>query len=148
MYLIPDTRDPTATLQTTIVIQIFKLQTIVIELNEGVAADHFERNSVGCYNRSVGSLVSAYIGLFILPKNIWSLRIYDTSLETWKVILRLATQHKFSQVKNLAFRELNTPGKLKFSLVEMVVLYPQFKAEKKYLDPLYKDLLWRIEHLT
>lgn len=51
-------------------------------------------------------------------------------------------------MKNLALRELDTPGQFTLPLVERIVLYRQYDADKKYLGPLYEKLLSRAEPLT
>lgn len=76
------------------------------------------------------------------------LSIYDASLNKWKTILRLANQWHFAEVKDLAFRELDIPGKFSLSIVERIVLYRQYASDRKYLEPLYAQLLSRSEPLT
>ncbi len=74
--------------------------------------------------------------------------IFNKSLDSWKTILRLANKWSFPEVKALAFRELDVPEKFPMSLVERLVLYQQYDAEKAYIEPLYEELLMRREPLT
>ncbi|KAF9442035.1 hypothetical protein P691DRAFT_779588 [Macrolepiota fuliginosa MF-IS2] len=68
--------------------------------------------------------------------------------EEKEVILRLSTQWQFTEVKDLAFRELHRPGKFNLSLIDRIVLYDRYHAEQKYLEPLYGELLCRAKSLT
>ncbi|KAF9449276.1 hypothetical protein P691DRAFT_667854, partial [Macrolepiota fuliginosa MF-IS2] len=104
------------------------LYTIVIEPEEKVSADDFAKL---CW-------------VFLNTK----LSIYEESLGTWEVILRLSTQWQFTEVKDLAFRELHRPGKFNLSLIDRIVLYDRYHAEQKYLEPLYGELLCRAKSLT
>ncbi|KAF9441452.1 hypothetical protein P691DRAFT_632752, partial [Macrolepiota fuliginosa MF-IS2] len=73
--------------------------------------------------------------------------VYETTLTAWKTILRLANQWNFAQVKDLAFREVDAPGKFSIPLVERIILYTEYKAAFSYVEPLYVDLLSRAAHL-
>jgi hypothetical protein len=64
-------------------------------------------------------------------------------LDAWKTILRLAVQWEFKAVKELALREINTPGQFQLPLVKRIILYQKFDAGQKYLEPLYAELLSR-----
>jgi len=84
----------------------------------------------------------------IFPGYCRKLSIYETTLVNWKTILRLADQYKFTEVKNLAFREIDKSGAFDMSIVERIILYRKYDADRKYLETLYVELLARPEPLT
>jgi len=84
----------------------------------------------------------------IFPGFCRKLSIYETTLDNWKTILRLADQYKFAAVKDLAFREIDKPGAFDVSIVERIILYRKYNADRKYLEKLYVELLARPEPLT
>ncbi len=96
-------------------------------------------------HHSIGPVSHSTYSRTVFPRKLGT---YDAPLETWKVVLRLATQYQFSEVRNLAFRELDILGKSNMSLVERIVLYRQYDADRKYLDPLYEELLSRPKPLS
>lgn len=67
--------------------------------------------------------------------------IYDTSVEKWKVILKLADSWGFREVKELAVRELHKKPQLK--LVDRLALYQDHKVDPCHLIPLYALLCAR-----
>ncbi|KAJ3563686.1 hypothetical protein NP233_g8778 [Leucocoprinus birnbaumii] len=102
--------------------------TIVIEAHEGVSPDD----------------LAELCSIFYNPR----FSIYEKSLDSWKTILRLANQWSFNEVKALAFRELENTDKFPIPLVDRIVLYQLYNADKSYLEPLYEKLILRREPLT
>ncbi|KAF9445069.1 hypothetical protein P691DRAFT_806204 [Macrolepiota fuliginosa MF-IS2] len=102
--------------------------TIVIEADEKVSANDFAQL---CW-------------VFFNPK----LSIYEAPLPKWQTILRLANQWNFAEVKDLAFREIDHPGKFNLIFIDRLVLYRNYKAERIYLEKLYVELLSRPEPLS
>ena len=62
----------------------------------------------------------------------------------WEVILRLADKWTFSEVKNLAVRELE---KLTILDVDRIAIYEAHNVDRNLLVPSYSHLCEREEHL-
>jgi hypothetical protein len=60
----------------------------------------------------------------------------------------LAKQYEFAEVKDLAFRQLEVKGRFSLTLVDRIVLYRKYDADRKYLEKLYTELLSRPQALT
>ncbi|KAF8891866.1 hypothetical protein BD779DRAFT_1513570 [Infundibulicybe gibba] len=71
--------------------------------------------------------------------------IYNASLEDWSVILRLANQWKFKEVKNLAVRQIE---RLEMTEIERIVLYQAQDVDPTLLIPLYSKLCSSPQPLT
>ncbi|KAJ3562671.1 hypothetical protein NP233_g9425 [Leucocoprinus birnbaumii] len=102
--------------------------TIVIEAHELVSPDDF----------------AELCSIFYNPQ----FSIYEKTLTSWKTVLRLADQWSFKEVKALAFRELEKADRFPMPLVDRIVLYQRYNADKAYLEPLYEELISRREALT
>jgi hypothetical protein len=93
---------------------------------EGVSPEEFEH----------------FLWVFYNPKY----SIYDTSVENWRDILNLADQWKFSEVKELAVRELQKKQHL--GVVSKIALYQEYDVDRRHLIPLYAQLCERPNSLT
>ncbi|KAJ3563690.1 hypothetical protein NP233_g8781 [Leucocoprinus birnbaumii] len=102
--------------------------TIVIEAHELVSPDDF----------------AEFCSIFYNPQ----FSIYEKTLAAWKTVLRLADQWSFKEVKALAFRELEKADRFPIPLVERIVLYQVYNADKSYVEPLYEELILRRDALT
>ncbi|OBZ69485.1 hypothetical protein A0H81_10107 [Grifola frondosa] len=71
--------------------------------------------------------------------------IYDAKVEDWEVILKLAYDWRFPEVKRLASRQLE---KLEIPPVEKIALYQTYELDKKLLIPSFAALCSRTEPLT
>ncbi|KAG6888010.1 hypothetical protein C0992_009923 [Termitomyces sp. T32_za158] len=71
--------------------------------------------------------------------------LYDTSVDNWKVILRLAHKWDFLEIKNLVVRELE---KLEMADVDRIATYQNHAVDKNYLIPRYAALCEREQPLT
>jgi len=74
------------------------------------------------------------------------LSVYETTIEKWKMILRLADLWDFKEVKELAVRELHKKQEL--DLVDRLALYQNYKVDPCHLVPLYGFLCARDTPLT
>jgi hypothetical protein len=70
--------------------------------------------------------------------------LYNKTVAEWEVILRLAEKWTFSQVKDLAVRELE---KLTISDVDRIAIYQAHNVDRNLLVPSYSRLCEREEHL-
>ncbi|KAG6816665.1 hypothetical protein H0H87_004025 [Tephrocybe sp. NHM501043] len=71
--------------------------------------------------------------------------LYKSSVEDWKVILRLAHQWQFAEVKKLVVRELE---KLQFPDVERIATYQNHEVDRNLLIPRYAALTEREQPLS
>ncbi|KAG6877956.1 hypothetical protein C0993_001574 [Termitomyces sp. T159_Od127] len=71
--------------------------------------------------------------------------LYDTSVDNWKVILRLAHKWEFMEIKNLVVRELE---KLEMPDVDRIATYQNHDVDRNYLIPRYAALCEREQPLT
>ncbi|KAF9028120.1 hypothetical protein BDZ89DRAFT_776505 [Hymenopellis radicata] len=71
--------------------------------------------------------------------------LYDAPLDDWIVIINLAMLWSFTEVKALAFREIE---KIDMELVDRIELYQRLKVDYAVLVPLYAKLCEREEMLT
>ncbi|KAL9712183.1 hypothetical protein Ac2012v2_005260 [Leucoagaricus gongylophorus] len=104
------------------------IQEIIIHADENVTPDDFAQLCWVFFNEKIS--------------------IYETTIENWQTILRLASQYKFAEVKELAFREIDKPGVFDMSIVDRIILYRKYNADRNYLEKLYVELLGRPEPLT
>jgi len=71
--------------------------------------------------------------------------LYKTSVSDWKVILRLAHQWEFAEVKKLVIRELE---KLELDDIDRIATYQNHDIDRNLLIPRYAALCQREEPLT
>ncbi|KAJ7188850.1 hypothetical protein C8R46DRAFT_1157700 [Mycena filopes] len=71
--------------------------------------------------------------------------LYDATVDDWSTILELAHRWEFTEVKNLAIRELE---KLEIPDIDRIVLYHKFAVDELFLVPRYAALCERPELLT
>lgn len=79
-----------------------------------------------------------FLWVFYNPKY----SIYKAPIDNWKVILRLAHQWKFPEVKALVIRELQKPNML-MSHIDRIVLYHDYEVNRNLLLPHYASLVER-----
>ncbi|CAL1711779.1 unnamed protein product [Somion occarium] len=84
---------------------------------------------------------SRFLWVFYNPKY----SLYDADLDDWSVILKLAFDWRFSEVKKLACRELE---KISIEPVTKIKLYQDYELDRKLLIPSYLFLTQREEPLT
>jgi hypothetical protein len=70
--------------------------------------------------------------------------LYNTTVEQWEWILDLADRWKFTEVKNLAVRELE---KLEIPLVDRITIYQDYDVGEEHLMPRYAELCKRDEEI-
>jgi len=71
--------------------------------------------------------------------------IYEAPVEDWAAILGLAHHWKFSQVKDLAIREME---KLTIPALSKITIYHRYEVNRDLLFQSYMDLCLREEPLT
>ncbi|KAG6829007.1 hypothetical protein H0H92_005984 [Tricholoma furcatifolium] len=82
-----------------------------------------------------------FLWVFYNPKY----SLYKTSVEDWKIILRLAHKWEFAEVKNLVVRELE---KLEFPDVDRIATYQDHGIDRNYLLRRYAALCQREQPLA
>ncbi|KAG6861055.1 hypothetical protein C0995_004556 [Termitomyces sp. Mi166 len=76
------------------------------------------------------------LNVFYNPK----FSVYDWPREDWMTILELSQRWGFSEVHNLAIRELD---KINIPLISRIVLYQRFELDQNHLLPWYAELCKR-----
>ncbi|KAF8891865.1 hypothetical protein BD779DRAFT_1621917 [Infundibulicybe gibba] len=87
------------------------------------------------------SEMKRFLWVFYIP----TYNLYECTVGDWKVILRLAHQWEFAEVKALALRHIES---LPMLPVARILLYIEYQVDPALLVPLYAELCSRAEPLT